>query len=108
MAFTLEVIRGSTTYTIADPYTLEGAEGMGGASVRNIEESGPYQDGTTHLDERLDPRTITLRLNVHGASASALDGHRDTLMTMFKPVSGVPITLKITRDDGTIRQIDTR
>ena len=31
MAFTLEVIRGSTTYTIADPYTLEGAEGMGGA-----------------------------------------------------------------------------
>lgn len=108
MAFTLQVIRGSTTYTISDPYTLEGAEGMGGASVRNIEDSGPYQDGTTHLDERLDPRTITLKLNVTGTSASTLDGYRDTLMKMFKPVKGVAITLKVTRDDGSVRQIDTR
>lgn len=108
MAFTLQVIRGATTYTIADPFFLEGAEGLGGASVRNIEESGPYQDGATHLDERLDPRTITLKLNVIGGSASALDGYRDTLMTMFKPVRGVPITLKITRDDSSVRQIDTR
>jgi len=108
MAFTLQVIRGSTTYTIADPFFLEGAEGLGGASVRNIEESGPYQDGATHLDERLDARTITLKLNVIGSSAAVLDGHRDTLMKMFKPVSGVPITLKITRDDNSVRQIDTR
>lgn len=108
MAFTLQVIRGATTYTISDPYFLEGAEGMGGASVRNIEESGPHQDGATHLDERLDPRTITLKLNVIGSSPSALDGYRNTLMTMFKPVRGVPITLKITRDDGSVRQIDTR
>lgn len=108
MAFTLQVIRGSTTYTISDPYLLEGAEGMGGASVRNIEESGPYQDGATHLDERLDPRAITLKLNVVGTSSSVLDGYRDTLMTIFKPVRGVPITLKVTRDDGTVRQIDTR
>lgn len=108
MAFTLQVVRGSTTYTIADPFFLEGAEGMGGASVRNIEESGPYQDGATHLDERLDPRTITLKLNVIGSSAAVLDGHRDTLMEMFKPVKSVPITLKVTRDDGSVRQIDTR
>jgi len=108
MAFTLQVIRGSTTYTISHPYYLEGAEGMGGASIRNIEEGGPFQDGLTHLDERLDPRTITLKLNVVGASASTLDGYRDTLMTIFKPVRGVPITLKITRDDGSVRQINTR
>lgn len=113
MAFKLEVIRGSTTYTLSDPgnasvpFSIEEAD-LGGASIRNIEESGPYQDGATHLDERLEPDTITLRINVVGSSASALDGHRDTLNTMFKPVRGVPITLKLTRDDGVVRQLDTR
>lgn len=113
MAFKVEVIRGATTYTLSDPsdssvpFSIEMAE-LGGASVRNIEESGPYQDGATHLDERLEPDTMTLRINVKGATAAALDGHRDTLNAMFKPVRGVPITLKVTRDDSEIRQIDTR
>lgn len=109
MAFTVEVIRGSTTYTISDgaPFSIEMADLVGGASVRNIEESGPYQDGVTHLDDRLEPRTMTLKINVVANSASALDGYRDTLNTMFKPVKGVPIVLKLTRDDGAVRQIDT-
>lgn len=110
MAFTLQVIRGSTTYNISagQPISLESLDDLGGASVRNLEESGPYQDGASHLGERLEPRTMTLRLNVVGSTASALDGHRDTLNAMFKPVRGVPITLKVTRDDGEIRQIDCR
>lgn len=113
MAYKVEVIRGATTYTLSDPgnaavpFSIEEAD-LGGASIRNIEESGPYQDGATHLDERLEPDTITLRINVVGTSASALDGHRDTLNAMFKPVRGVPITLKLTRDDGEIRHLDTR
>ena len=113
MAYKVEVIRGATTYTLSDPgnaavpFSIEEAD-LGGASIRNIEESGPYQDGATHLDERLEPDTITLRINVVGSSASALDGHRDTLNAMFKPVRGVPITLKLTRDDGEIRHLDTR
>lgn len=110
MPFTVEVIRGATTYNISDgnPFRVETADLLGGASVRNIEESGPFQDGSTHLTERLDPRTLTLKINVIGASASALDGHRDTLNKMFKPVVGVPIILKLTRDDGVVRQLDTR
>jgi hypothetical protein len=108
MAFTLQVVRGSTTYNLTSPFSLESADGIGGAPVRNIEDSGPFQDGATHLGERLDPRTITLSINIVGASASALDGHRDTLNTMFKPVTSVPIQLKLTRDDGAIRQIDCR
>lgn len=109
MAFTVEVLRGSTTYNLNDgnPFRVEMAEAMGGAAVRNIEESGPYQDGVTHLDDRLDARTMTLRINVVGASPAALDGHRDTLNRIFKPVRGVPITLRVTRDDGAVRQIDT-
>jgi hypothetical protein len=108
MAFTLQVVRGSTTYDLTSPFLLEGADGIGGAPVRNIEDSGPFQDGATHLGERLDPRTITLSINIVGASASALDGHRDTLNTMFKPITSVPIQLKLTRDDGAVRQIDCR
>lgn len=110
MAFKLEVLRGATSYDISNdnPFSLERADMLGGASVQNIEESGPYQDGATHLAERLEPRTITLSLFVKGDSAAALDGHRDTLMKIFKPVRGMPITLKVTRDDGSVRQIDTR
>lgn len=110
MAFKLEVLRGTTTYDISNgnPFSFDKAEGMGGASVRTIEERGPFQDGATHLDYRLEPRTITLSLLVQGTAASTLDGHRDTLTQIFKPVRGVPITLKLTRDDGKVRQIDTQ
>lgn len=110
MAFKLEVLRGATVYNISadQPISIAGADGMGGAPVRNLEEQGPYQDGSSHLGERLEPRTITLRLNAVGSTAAALDGHRDTLNAMFKPVRGIPITLRITRDDGEIRQIDCR
>ncbi len=110
MAYTIQIIRGATTYNINDgnPFRLENADDLGGASVRNIEERGPYQDGATHLDHRLEPDTFTLRINVVGATAAALDGHRDTLNAIFKPVVGVPIILKITRDDGAVRQVDTR
>lgn len=109
MAFNFQVIRGSTTYTFygaGQPIRLEDADDLGGADVRNIEERGPNQDGATHLDHRLEPGVFTLRFIVVGASASALDGHRDTLNEAFKPIRGVPITLKITRDDGEVRQID--
>ena len=110
MAYTIQIIRGATTYNINDgnPFRLENADDLGGASVRNIEERGPYQDGATHLDHRLEPDTFTLHINVVGATAAALDGHRDTLNAIFKPVVGVPIILKITRDDGAVRQVDTR
>lgn len=108
MPFKLEVIRGSTTYDISagQPIAIEHLDDVGGAAVRVIEEQGPQQDGASHLDYRLEPRTMMLRLNVVGSSASALDGYRDTLNAMFKPVRGVPILLRLTRDDGSIRQLD--
>lgn len=106
---TFQVIRGATTYNISagQSICLVDVDDLGGASVRNQEETGPYQDGSSHISQRLDPSVITLRLNVIGTTAAALDGLRDTLNAMFKPIEGVPITLKVTRDDGEIRQIDT-
>lgn len=109
MAHKIEIIRGATTYVLNDPsdasnpFSLEDGAGLGGASVRNIEERGPYQDGATHLTSRLEPSVMTLRIFVKGVTAAALDGHRDTLNKMFKPIEGVPIIVKYTRDDGAIR-----
>lgn len=114
MAHKIEILRGATTYVLNDPsdasnpFSVEDGAGLGGASVRNIEEHGPYQDGSTHLDERLEPSVSTWRIFVKGATAAALDGHRDTLNKMFKPIRGVPIIVKYTRDDGAIRYQDTR
>lgn len=109
MAFNLEVLRGTVSYNMYDgnPFSFEEAD-LGGASVRNIEERGPYQDGATHLDERLEPDVTTLRIYVKATSDALLDGYRDTLNKAFKPIKGVPITLKLTRDDGAVRQQDTR
>lgn len=113
MAHKIEILRGATTYVLNDPsdpnnpFSVEEAD-LGGASVRNIEESGPYQDGMTHLDYRLEPDTTTLRIFVKASSDALLDGYRDTLNTIFKPVRGMPITLKYTRDDGAVRHYDTQ
>lgn len=109
MAFNLEVLRGTVSYNMYDgnPFSFDEAD-LGGASVRNIEERGPYQDGATHLAERLEPDVTTLRIFVKAATDALLDGHRDTLNKAFKPIPGVPITLKLTRDDGAVRHQDTR
>lgn len=106
---TYRIIRGSTTYDISvgNSIYLEEVDDLGGAGVRNQEESGPFQDGASHLSERLEPSTITMRLIVKGSTAAALDGHRDTLNAMFKPVRGVPITIEVVRDDGETRRLDT-
>lgn len=108
MAFKLEVLRGATAYTISDrnPFSIDEGD-LGGAAVRNIDQSGPFQDGSTHLGHRLASNVITLRLFVTATSASVLDGYRDTLNKIFQPVDEVPCILKLTRDDGEIRYLDT-
>lgn len=106
---TFRILRGATAYNISadQPIRLVDVDDLGGADVRNLEESGPYQDGVSHLGERLEPSNIVARFNVIGATAAELDGYRDTLNAMFKPVRGVPITFEVTRDDGEVRRLDT-
>ncbi len=108
MAFKLEVLRNTTAYTISDgaPFSIDEAD-LGGASVRNIDQSGPFQHGSTHLGHRLASTVMTLRLFVKATSHSALDGYRDTLNKIFQPVDEIPCILKLTRDDGEIRYLDT-
>lgn len=108
MAFALDAIVNDVTYSLSDgdPFRLESAQGLAMPSVRRLTERGPRQDGDTDLGYRLDPRTITLSLNFYADTYAALDGHRDTLATIFKPARGYDIKLRVTRDDGAVRQID--
>lgn len=108
MAFALDAIVNDVTYSLSDgnPFRLESAQGLAMPSVRRLTERGPRQDGDTDLGYRLEPRTITLALNFYADTHAALDGHRDTLATIFKPARGYDIKLRVTRDDGAVRQID--
>ena len=112
MAFNLQAIVNAVTYELNDgsPFNMEGLRGGGIASARRLSERGPLQHGDTDLGVRLQPRTITLSLNFSAASASALDTARDELNTIFKPVGetvvNYPVQLRITRDDGGVRQLD--
>lgn len=108
MAFNLQAIQGSTTVSLTDgnPFSLLSARGMGGAPVRRVTQQGPAQDGDTDKGYRLQPREIELAIGFKASTDAALDAHRDTLMGVFRPLTGTPVNLRATRDDDEIRQID--
>lgn len=109
MPFSLQVISatgGTYSLSAGTPYSLEQASGLWMAPVRRLTEQGPYQDGDTDRGYRLDPRTATLALNFTATSGSALDTHRDTLLSIFRPSTSTPLKLRLTRDDGAVRQLD--
>lgn len=109
MPFSLQVISatgGTYSLSAGTPYSLEQATGLWMAPVRRLTEQGPYQDGDTDRGYRLDPRTATIALNFAATSGSALDTYRDTLLSIFRPSTSTPLKLRVTRDDGAVRQLD--
>lgn len=108
MAFALAAIVGSTTVTLSDgaPFTLRAARGMGGADIRRVTTRGAAQHGDTDKGYRLNPRQIELVIGFRATTDAILDGYRDTLTSIFKPLPATPVKLRVTRDDGVVRQID--
>lgn len=108
MATTWQAIVGATTYNLDDgsPFHREAATGLGIATVRRLFQQGPLQHGHTDRGYRMDPRYIFLTLYFNAATRAAADTNRDTLAEIFKPLTSIPIKLKVTRDDGAIRQIN--
>jgi hypothetical protein len=108
----LEAIQGSTTLTLMDTtvsnntYTTRVASGIGGAPVRRLTTAGAAQQGDSDVGYRLDPRNVTLFVGFRATTDALLDGYRDTLTGFFKPLSATLINLRLTRDDGEIRQLD--
>lgn len=105
---TLTAIVGSTSVVLSDgnPYALLSAKGMGGAPIERVTLRGPAQHGDTDYGYRLRPREIELEIGFKATTDALLDGYRDTLTHLFKPLTSTVVTLRYTRDDGEVRQLD--
>lgn len=108
MAFGVQAIYSGGTVSLTDksPYSLLGARGLAGAPVRRVVSRGPAQEGDTDLGFRLQPRDVELQLGFVATTDAILDGYRDALMTVFKPLSSTPVYLRVTRDDAEVRQLE--
>lgn len=108
MAFSLAAIVGSGSVNLNDknPFALLGARGLAGADVRRVTTQGAAQHGDTDQGFRLNARRIELEIGFQAGTDAVLDDYRDTLMSIFKPLSGTVINLRATRDDGSVRQLD--
>lgn len=105
---TYELIRGNEIFNLTDgslAYRISAA-GVGLSNVRRLKERAPFQHGVSDLGFRLDERLITLMLFQRAATLAELDAKRDQLMEALKPVEDRLFSLRVTRDDGAVRQID--
>lgn len=108
MAQVWQVIRGSTTYTVSGGtygYRVS-AIGTGAPPKRNLTIKGPYQDGSTFVGFRYDQRNLALVFFSDTASLSLADARRDAIYNIWKGIEGQSVKVRVTRDDGSIRQID--
>ena len=122
MAFDLTAIRDGVSYrlTAGTPFQLAKADGLFWPEVNRVTLRAPTQDGDVDYGAYLSPRLITLSVHFYATSGSALDGYRNTFYRIFRPARSTggfdnlgdprfaaqsPITLKVTRDDGVVRQI---
>lgn len=109
MSVSVDWIVGATTYALSgrNPYGFISLTGLGLPPVRRITERGPQQHGSTDVGFLLDERMLNLALIITGDTLSDLDTYRDDLADMLKPLEATPGKLRVTRDNGTVRQIDS-
>jgi len=107
MSVTVDWIVGANTYALSgrEPYAFISLTGMGNPPVRRIKERGPQQHGATDVGFLLDERMLSLALLITGSTLELVDSYRDDLADMLKPSNSAG-KLRVTRDDGTVRQID--
>ena len=85
---------------------LSGTIGWGLAPSHRITQRGPFQEGDSDIDFRLDPRVLSLPFV---APASTIDNHfsiRNTLLKVFKPGNDTAL-LRVSWEDQT-RYIDVK
>ncbi|MBX6770887.1 MAG: phage tail family protein [Chloroflexi bacterium] len=107
MTWTLSIIAGGAEINVSDgqDYILTGLDGIGMAPANRIIEQGPQQHGASDRGFRLQPRKIALSLLARGGSDSDWWQRRNSLLALLRP-SDTPLALRLTRSDGTVRQID--
>lgn len=110
---TYEIIQpdgAATTYNIGNGAYCQlqypgGISGIGIPSIVRDIQRHPNIEGAIDHGYKLEPREINLNLYYSVASAAAADARRDAIYKIFRPFD-LASHLKITRDDGTVRQID--
>lgn len=109
MSYDVDVIRGSTVYSLSDgqPFWALTMTGLGLPPIRLIKERSPQQDGSTVVGQLLDERLLNLALLIDAPNEAIAAQYRRDLAKILKPIDNVPCTLRITENDGLIRQIDT-
>jgi len=84
-------------YSVAPVY-LTGTVNFGMAPSHRITQRGPFQEGDSDIDFRLDPRIISLPIVVPTSSIDEHFRQRNLLLDIFKPGND-PATLIVTYDD---------
>lgn len=100
-------IRGTNTYQFnvdnggysGITMYLTGAINWGIAPVTRITQRGPFQDGDTDIDYRLNPRVINLPIVVPGTSYEQFASNRENLIQMFKPGNDTATLRQTTYED---------
>jgi hypothetical protein len=80
---------------------------LGLPPVRRIKERGSQQHGSTDVGFLLDERMLNLALLVLGDTPAETATNRRRLAHILKPLQDTPIKIRVTGDDGLVRQIDT-
>lgn len=70
------------------PYILTKIEGTGAAQANLQTQKAPYQDGVTHLDTTLEPRTLILEIMVLAENAEEMQARRRRLTQVLNPKLG--------------------
>jgi len=93
----LEFYRGSAVwefnvanggYSGATMY-VTGAVNWGIAPITRITQRGPFQEGDSDIDYRLNPRVINLPLVVPGETYDEMMNNREKVAAMFRPGNDV-------------------
>ena len=98
--------RGNFNIIFGDSILLIGTIGWGLAPSHRITQRGPFQEGDSDIDFRLDPRVLSLPFV---AKANTIDEHfnqRNTLLKVFKPGNDTAL-LRVSWEDQT-RYIDVK
>lgn len=108
MTVQIDLIVAGQTHAASggNPWHYITLTGNGVGPVQRHEESRPQRHGSTDLGFTVTKRYLNLALMCRGATLAAVDGYRDDLEAILTPSVSTPILFRITRDNGTVRQIN--
>lgn len=81
------------------PYRLYFVEGLGDVESETQMQKSPYQDGSSYIDSILEPRHITIEVNIRAESERELFRLKSKLASAFSPKLGLG-TLKCVNENG--------